>query len=130
MLSQSPGSDGMSHGVRVRDIVDELECEVAAGSGQLDNKVAFGYSSDLLSDVMAGAGQGDVWVTVQIHQNIVAVGALTGLSAIIVAGGAGPAHDTVIKADDEGIPLLTTSKPSFEVIGILYRMGIRGRVRE
>lgn len=119
----------MSHGVRVRDIVDRLECEVAAGLENLDNQVSFGYSSDLLSDVMAGAGQGDVWVTVQVHQNIVAVGTLTGISAIVVAGGAGPAPETVVKADEEGIPLLTTEKPSFEVTGILYLMGIRGRVK-
>ena len=120
----------MSHGVRVRDIVDALECEVAAGIGHLDNEVSFGYSSDLLSDVMAGAGPGDVWVTVQVHQNIVAVGSLTGVSAIVLAGGAKPAPETVLKADEEGIPLLTTTKPSFEVIGLLYLMGIRGRVRE
>jgi predicted transcriptional regulator len=117
----------MSHQVRVRDIVEKLECEVAAGAGSLDNHVSFGYSSDLLSDVMAGAGQGDVWVTVQIHQNIVAVASLTGVSAVVVAGGANPAHETVLKADEEGIPLLTTSKPSFEVAGMLYQMGIRGR---
>jgi predicted transcriptional regulator len=120
----------MSCGVRVRDIVDKLECNVAAGLRHLDNEVSFGYSSDLLSDVMAGAGQGDVWVTVQIHPNIVAVGSLTGVSAIVVAGGANPAPETVAKADEEGIPLLTTAKPSFEVIGILYLMGIRGRVRK
>lgn len=120
----------MSHQVKVRDIVNELECEVAAGRGWLDNQVSFGYSSDLLSDVMAGAGPGDVWVTVQIHQNIVAVASLTGVSAIIVAGGANPAHETVLKADEEGIPLLTTSKPSFEVAGMLYHMGIRGRVKK
>jgi predicted transcriptional regulator len=119
----------MDHDLTVRDIVDALECEIAAGARQLDNQVTFGYSSDLLSDVMAGAGQGDVWVTVQIHQNIVAVASLTGVSAIVVTGMASLPHETVLKAKEEGIPLLKTVKPSFEVVGILYLMGIRGRVR-
>ena len=120
----------MDHGVRVQDIVDKLGCEVAAGSERLDSHVSFGYSGDLLSDVMARAGPGDVWVTVQKHQNIVAVGSLTGISAIVLAGGAEPDPLTVVKADEEGIPLLPTEKPSFEVIGILYLMGIRGRESE
>jgi predicted transcriptional regulator len=120
----------MGNIVTVRDIVDKLGCEVAAGSRKLDSRISFGYSSDLLSDVMAVAGPGDIWVTVQTHQNIVAVGSLTGISAIVVTGGADPAPETVSKADEEGVPILTTEKPSFEVIGILYLMGIRGRKRE
>jgi len=64
-----------------------LGCTVEAGSGGLDNDVKCGYASDLLSDVMAHAGEGDIWVTVQAHQNIVAVATLAELSAVIVAGG-------------------------------------------
>ena len=119
----------MDRRVTVGDIAKELECEVVAGKSCLDNEVSFGYSSDLLSDVMAGAGPGDVWVTVQVHQNIIAVASLPGISAIIVAGGAAPADETVLRANEEGIPLLTTAKPSFEVAGRLYSMGIRGRVK-
>ncbi|NLS44428.1 MAG: serine kinase [Firmicutes bacterium] len=117
----------MNHGVTMRDIVVKLGCEVMAGSEHLDNPVAFGYSSDLLSDVMAKVGLGDVWVTVQTHENIIAVGSITGVSGIIIAGGAAPLPPTVRRANEEGIPLLVTVKPSFEVIGILYHMGIKGR---
>ena len=43
-----------------------------------------GYASDLLSCVMAGAGENGIWVTLQAHANIVAVAALIGLSAVII----------------------------------------------
>ena len=86
-----------------------------------------GYVSDLLSNVMANAQQGDVWVTMQAHQNIIAVASLLGLSAIIVTGGAEPDNDTIGKARQEGINLLKTQLHSFQIVGLLYEHGVRGR---
>ena len=86
-----------------------------------------GYVSDLLSNVMANAQQGDVWVTMQAHQNIIAVASLLGLSAVIVTGGAEPDNDTIAKAGQEGINLFTTQAHSFAIVGLLYEHGVRGR---
>ncbi len=61
--------------MRVRDIKEMLGLELVAGSSGLDRMVQGGYCGDLLSDVMANAPQGGVWLTVQAHQNIVAVAA-------------------------------------------------------
>jgi len=84
-----------------------------------------GYTSDLLSCVMAGAQHGGVWVTLQAHANIVAVGALLELSAIIITEGAMPDPDTIAKANEEGITLLSTSRPTFHVVGKLWELGLR-----
>jgi len=43
---------------------------------RLSGECSGGYVSDLLSDVMANAKAGDLWVTLQTHQNIVAVASL------------------------------------------------------
>lgn len=84
-----------------------------------------GYTSDLLSCVMAGAQRKGIWVTLQAHLNIVAVGALLELSAIIITEGAMPDQATIAKANEEGIPLLSTDKPTFYVVGKLWEMGLR-----
>ncbi len=86
---------------------------------------ASGYTSDLLSCVMAGAQHGGIWVTLQAHANIVAVGALLELSAIIITEGAMPDQDTIAKANEEGITLLSTSRPTFHVVGKLWELGLR-----
>lgn len=113
--------------MKVREVVEMLGCTVEAGSGGLDNDVKCGYASDLLSDVMAHAGEGDIWVTVQAHQNIVAVATLAELSAVIVAGGVRCEPEAIARANQEGIPLLRTDLPAFEVVGRLYVAGVRGR---
>lgn len=97
----------------------------AVASNQLDVVIQGGYVSDLLSNVMANAKQGDVWVTMQAHQNIIAVASLLGLSAIIVTGGAIPDQDAVVKAQREGINLFQTAEDSFAIVGLLYGQGVR-----
>ncbi|MGI6566168.1 MAG: DRTGG domain-containing protein [Limnochordia bacterium] len=96
----------------------------------LDREVEGGYCSDLLSDVMAKAAGGSIWVTNQVHANVVAVASLIDAAAVIIAGGMQPEEETVKKAQDVGIPLLSTSLSAFDVVGRLYELGLRGTLRD
>ena len=111
----------------LREVVEKLGMKPVSALSRLSQEFTSGYVSDLLSDVMANAKAGDVWVTLQIHQNIVAVAALKELAAIIVIGGRRPEKQTLAKAEEEKIPILLTELPAFEVVGRLYQMGISGR---
>jgi imidazolonepropionase-like amidohydrolase len=86
--------------------------------------VTTGYTSDLLSCVMAGAKNKGIWVTLQAHLNIVAVAALLELSAVIITEGAMPDPATIARANEQGVTLLATKAPSFEVVGKLWEMGL------
>ena len=112
--------------MKLEDLVREFGLEVKAGGGLLDRDVTGGYVSDLLSDVLAHAVDGNVWVTLHIHQNIVAVAAHKGLAGIILVQGRQPEKDTVAKAAEEGIPVMVSALPAFELVGRLYKAGIRG----
>lgn len=107
-------------------LVKEFGLTVAAAAGSLGREVTGGYASDLMSDVLAHAAEGSVWVTLHIHQNIVAVASHKDLAGIILVQGRQPDADTLSKAEEENIPLLVTSLPAFELIGRLYKAGIRG----
>ncbi|MBA4385065.1 MAG: serine kinase [Anaerolinea sp.] len=89
-----------------------------------------GYSSDLLSCVMAGAPHKSIWVTLQAHSNIIAVATLLELSAVIITEGAMPEPPTLAKANEEGVVLLSTDKPTFHVIGKLWDLGFRCETTE
>lgn len=86
-----------------------------------------GYSADLLSCVMAGAKSNYLWITLQAHLNIVAVAALLDVAAIIITENAKPDAATISKANGQGIILLSTSKPTFEINGKLWEMGINNQ---
>ncbi|UCE05520.1 MAG: serine kinase, partial [bacterium] len=80
----------------------------------------------LLSDVMANAKKGDIWITLQIHQNTVAVATLKELAGIIVINGKQPASETINKAEEEGVTIMTSDSTAFELICELCKLGISG----
>jgi hypothetical protein len=84
-----------------------------------------GYASDLLSCVMAGAQRNGLWVTLQAHANVVAIAALLELAAVIITEGSQPEPDTLGKADEAGVTLLTTPLSTYEVVGRLWELGVR-----
>jgi hypothetical protein len=112
--------------MKVNDLVKEFGLEVKAGASNLEQEVTGGYASDLLSDVLAHADEGVLWVTLHIHHNIVAVAAHKGLSGIVLVQGRQPEQDTVVKAEEENIPIMVTDLSAFEFVGRLYKAGIRG----
>ncbi len=112
--------------MRIEILVHSLNLKVMAGKNQLHHEVTGGYVGDLLSDVIAHSGAGNVWVTIQTHPNIVAVASMKEIAAIILAGAREPDEETLKKADEEGIPLLISPLPAFELVGRLYQAGVRG----
>jgi hypothetical protein len=107
-------------------LVENLDMSVKSAKGDLDREVTGGYASDLLSDVLANSEPGNLWITLQVHQNIVAVASMKDLAGIILVNGREPETDTVEKAEAENIAIMVTELPTFELIGRLYGLGITG----
>jgi predicted transcriptional regulator len=104
----------------VSDIIKKFNFEVYSGKEGLDRQVSGGYVSDLLSDVMGNATEGNLWITLQTHKNIIAVASLRDLAAVICVKGLKPDADTIEASEKEGIPILGTCEKTFEISGKLY----------
>jgi predicted transcriptional regulator len=104
----------------VSDIIKKFDFEVYSGKEGLDRHVSGGYVSDLLSDVMGNAMEGNLWITLQTHKNIIAVASLRDLAAVICVKGLKPDADTIEASEKEGIPILGTCEKTFEISGKLH----------
>jgi hypothetical protein len=111
--------------MRLSEVARALGLELL--SGGLEAEVGGGYVSDLMSDVIANAEAGDLWLTVQIHANIVAVAAMKELAGIVLVGGRRPEAETLAKAAAKKVTLLGSGLSGFELSGRLYQLGLRGR---
>lgn len=110
----------------LEEIITKLNLNVLTESKDFEHITpSGGYTADLLSCVMAGAKRRAIWVTLQAHLNIVAIAALLDLSAIIITEGAMPDVDTIAKANEEGVILLSTNRSTFYVVGRLWELGLR-----
>ncbi len=106
----------------IEDIIKELGWEVFAGASLLQKTVKGVYASDLLSDVMGRAREGELWVTMQTHKNIIAVAALKDLAAILIVNSGRPDEDTRETADSEGIVLLGSIDGTYKNCGLLFKL--------
>lgn len=108
--------------MKITDIIAVLDLKIISGHTGLSNEITGGYVSDLLSDVMGNAKEGQVWITLQTHQNIIAVASLKDISAIIIVKGFVPETDTIEKSNIENIPLISTELDTFNISGRLFEL--------
>jgi hypothetical protein len=112
--------------MNLQTIIDKLGLKVLTDPLDFSSKEpSSGYVSDLLSCVMAGAKKDGIWVTLQSHDNIVAVAALLDVNAVIITEDAQPEPATINRANSRNIVLLSTPQPSFTVVGQLWELGLR-----
>lgn len=108
--------------MKLKEIIKKLELKTLTGQDKLDVEVTGAYTSDLLSDVIANSKEGNLWITLQTHQNIIAVAKLKELSGIIIVNNREPDEDTLQKAKEENVPLLGSEEIAFEISGKLYEL--------
>jgi hypothetical protein len=112
--------------MNLQQIIEQLDLTVLTAPRDFTSiQPDGGYTSDLLSCVMAGAKANHLWITLQSHLNIVAVAALLEVAAVIITESAQPDPATIAKANEQGVVLLSTPKPTYEIDGRLWEMGIR-----
>ncbi len=107
--------------MKVSELVKELNLVVFSDEKHLNREITGGYVSDLLSDVMGNAREGNVWITLQTHRNVVAIASLKELSCILLVSSLVPEQSALDHSNQEGIPVLGTSLSTFEIAGLLYQ---------
>lgn len=86
-----------------------LECVQPA-----DVEITGGYTSDLLSDVMAHLKEGDALITIQAHRNTIAVASLTGAPAVIFCHGRTVSLDVLEAAAKEKIAVFISAGSQYQ----------------
>jgi hypothetical protein len=79
-----------------------------------DGEITGGYTSDLLSDVMANAPDGGILITIQAHRNTIAVASLAGLRAVLLCNSREPDEEMLSAARDEGVAVFQTGQNQFQ----------------
>jgi len=114
--------------MKLSEIAHELGLsELTAGvTANHDAEIDRGYASDLLSDVLAHAPEGGLLVTLQVHLNVIAVASHAELTAVVFAGNRRPDDEVVQKATAEGLSLYSSPADTFDLVGRLYALGVKG----
>ncbi len=109
----------------IRDLVDKFGFKLIVDGGELDRPVSGLKCCDLLSWVMANGEENDAWITVQTHTNILAVASLLDMSCIIVPEDITIDEETVKKAKEQDITLISTELGPYQIFVKFYEAGLR-----
>jgi hypothetical protein len=110
--------------VKFQPLIAALRAEPL--TDRVPDELSGSYISDLLSDVLAHAKPGTLWLTIQTHRNVVSVAATKDIAVVLFTCGRKPEPGIVAEAEAEGIALLSTRLTTYEAAGKLWAAGLRG----
>ncbi len=101
-------------------LMNQIGCTTVLAPSEIP-EIQGGYTSDLLSDVMANAEAGDILITVQAHINTIAVCSLVGIPAVIFCSGRPITDDVIAAANEKKVALASTPRNQYIVSGEIYK---------
>ncbi len=111
--------------MKIKDLIERCGLEALSEVYEPDREVSGGYTSDLLSDVIANSEKDNIWITMQTHLNIIAVASLKELTAILIVMNREIDKDALEKAKEEKILILRTNLTAYQISGKIFECGIR-----
>ncbi len=109
--------------MKLKDILALPDCRVLS-RGNPEREISRVFCCDLLSIAMGKAPSDGVWVTVMGNRNTLAVASLTDTACIVLAEGVSLDEGTISKASEEGIAVLSTELPAFDIALEIYQAGL------
>ena len=108
--------------MKVQNVLELPDCTVLV-HGDTDRELSKIFCCDMLSVAMGKAPADSVWVTVMGNKNTLAVATLTDVACIVFAESVTPDKDTVAQAEKEGITLLSSELPVFDIALKIHEAG-------
>ncbi len=112
--------------MKLREVQEILDADVIVGKEKLDMEVKTAFGADLMSDVLSFAKAGSLLLTGLTNTQVVRIANVLDIAAIILVRGKKPTAETIDRAKELQIPILTTKYILFETAGRLYAKGIVG----
>lgn len=98
----------------VKELAKELDLTYLCNEAIAEEKEIDGcYCGDLLSWVMSRAEPGNIWLTVMGNVNSIGVAVLADIACIILTENAALDNDAKLRAEQQGVVILTTPKNSY-----------------
>ncbi len=103
-----------------------LDADILCGEALLDRDVAYAFSSDLMSDVLAYANEHSVLITGLCNPQVMRTADMLDIECIIFVRAKRPDENMVQLAKEKDIVVLCTRHGMFTTCGILSSNGILG----
>lgn len=112
--------------MKLRNIIDILDAKLVTGEKFINHEIAYAYSCDLMSDVLAFVQNDVVLMTGLVHPQVIRTAEMLDIMAIVIVRGKSASEEVVQMAKERGIVLIETKYSLFTASGLLYKEGLIG----
>jgi len=110
--------------MQLSEIIKLIDGEVISGGGKLDQNIEYGFSSDLMSDVLAYVQEETILLTGLNNAQVIRTAEMLDVNVIAFVRGKVPCEEVIELANENGIVVISTRHTLFEASGILYKNGL------
>lgn len=103
-----------------------LEAEILIGEDLLNEEIDYGYSCDLMSDVLAYVKNNVLLLTGLVHPQVIRTAEMLDIKAIVIVRGKTPGEEVLRMAKAKDIAIMTTKHSLFTASGLLFQKGLPG----
>ena len=110
--------------MNVEQLAQKTGWTLYANDEAKNREIQGAFVGDLLSWVMGNSLPDQAWLTVQSHLNVIAVACLREFSCIVFVQGVKPPQETLDKAMEEDLAILTTDLSAYQACCVLHELGV------
>jgi serine kinase of HPr protein (carbohydrate metabolism regulator) len=111
--------------MKVREILQAVNGELKCGKNLLDLEIDYGFSSDLMSDVLTTTSDHLSLITGLANAQVIRTAEMSDISLIVFVRGKKVSEDMITLAQENDIAIIETSLSMFKTSGILYEAGLK-----
>lgn len=112
--------------MKIEEIIEVLGAKLLVGEALLAEEVDYGYSCDLMSDVLAFVQNNVLLLTGLIHPQVIRTAEMLDIKAILIVRGKKPSEEVLRMAKMRDIAIIATRHSLFTASGLLFKAGLKG----
>lgn len=112
--------------MKIEKVIELLDAKLLVGEELLLEEIEFGYSCDLMSDVLAFVQNNVLLMTGLVHPQVIRTAEMLDIKAILFVRGKSPSEEVLRMAKMRDIAIIATKHSLFTASGILFTAGLKG----
>jgi len=111
--------------MKIKELSERIEGKVVCGEDRLDEEIACGFSSDLMSDVLTTSSDKLVLITGLSNVQLIRTAEMSDISYIVMVRGKKISDEMLTLARENDMVLIETNYSMFRTSGVLFSAGIK-----
>ncbi|PKM50238.1 MAG: hypothetical protein CVV02_12165 [Firmicutes bacterium HGW-Firmicutes-7] len=112
--------------MKIREILEYIDAEVLIGEEHMEEEIEYGWSCDLMSDVLAFVKNNVILLTGLIHPQVIRTAEMLDIKAIAFVRGKIPGEEILRMAKSRDMVVLATKHSLFTSSALLHEKGLIG----